>query len=674
MIRIRLLGSFEATGQDNTSLRPPGRRSLCLLACLVERESGWQRQELANLLWHGRAPEQARGSLRQEVSRLRRAFGPLLDECHHDPHHMPALASGRVETDVQLFRGAAADPMRAMQAVALYRGDLLQGVVVDARDPFATWLERSRDGMRKTAVACLHRVLGSAEASEAIARRLIDVAPDNEDAHIWLLRHLAKREDSAPALESYHRYAQAMRSAGREPSEEATSCLETLISPRRTKRPSDMTAWLRQVRSTEDTPGLPAIRPMPTISDRPSIVVLPYMDVSPGARRVPLADGLTEEVTNALARMPGFFVVARHSAIACARHPADVRTIATELSVRYVIEGSVERHNSRIRVNTRLIDGSTGLHVWADTQDRMARDLLAVRDEIVQSISAQLLPSLLSSEMQLALQRPTEHLDAWGWMLRAQSMLMSMARRDGLANAVEPLQRALQADAKYAMAHAFLSAVYTWRTLSYAFADPAAERSLARQHAATALEIAPDNPFVLANCAETEIYSAGNLERGVALLERAVALNPNDPNGLALLGHARRFAGEDPHASLAVIDQAMRLSPRDPRTFSWLHYASWCHWKLNELKDMEAASRQSIELYPHYPHSWIALTCSLGLQRRTQEAREAGKVLRDLQPRFRASHFYDAARHFYGRHFTGQVAGEYRALRTVLSQATDPVT
>jgi TolB-like protein/DNA-binding SARP family transcriptional activator/Tfp pilus assembly protein PilF len=676
MIRIRLLGPFEALREDGTHVHPPGRRSICLLACLAYTGSHWRRQELANLLWHGRAAEQARGSLRQESLRLRRAFGPLLDEGQDDPHRMPVLAPDRAEIDVHRFRAAAADPMRAMQAATLYRGDFLQDVEVAARDPFGTWLEAGRDTMRKMAIACLRQLLASAEASEPIARRLIELAPYNEEAYIWLLQHHAERGDPAKAFECYHTYAQAMRDAGREPSGEIAALLAGLTVTRHPDHtpPADAQAhlkgWLQRVRSTEDTPGRPGSRPLAMISDRPSIVVLPYADLSPADRQVPLADGLTEEATNALARMPGFFVAARHSAMAYAGVRADVRSIATELGVRYVIEGSIERHNGRVRVNTRLIDGSTGLHLWADSQDRTGRDILQVRDEVVQTISARLLPSLLSSEIRLALQRPTEHLDAWGWMLRAQGGLMSMGRRDGLASAIELLQRALKADPDYAMAHAFLSAVHTWRTLSYAVADPMTERALAREHADKALAIAPDNPFVLANCAETAMYSAGDLDRGVALLELAVTLNPNDPNGLALLGHARRFAGDDTRTSLAVIEQAMRLSPRDPRSFGWLHYASWCHWKLNELKEMEAASRRSIELYPNYPHSWIALTCSLGLQDRLQEAREAGDVLCELQPRFQASRFYEAARHFYGRHFTGQVSGEYRQLQTVLSRAT----
>ena len=675
MIRIRLLGPFEARRQDGTSVRPPGRRSLCLLACLAAKDANWQRSELAALLWHGRAPEQARGSLRQELVRLRRAFGPLLDECGGNPHRMPALAPDRVEVDLDRFRTAAADPMRAMEAVALYRGEFLQDVTVEPDDPFAGWLETSRRAIRKLATACLRHLLGSGEASVPIARRLLELAPDSEAAHLWLLRHCTEQGDLPRALERYHAYAEAMRAAGGEPSGEAATWLNRLVLAQcrghaAANGGTDLASRLQRVRNPEDRPRSPELRSLPTISDRPSLVVLPFADLSPGGKRAPLADGMTEEATNALARMPGFFVAARQSAMAYLGAPIDVRSIAAELGVRYVVEGSIERRRGKVRVNTRLIDGGSGLHLWADSQERTARDLLEVRDEIVQAIGARLLPSLLASEIRLALRRPTEHLDAWGWMLRAQGMLMSLGRRDGLASAIEPLQRALQADPDYAMAHAFLSAVYTWRTLSYVFPDPAAERALARRHADRALALAPDNPFVLTNCAETAIYSAGDLDRGVALLELAVTLNPNDPNGLALLGHARRFAGEDARGSLAVIEQAMRLSPRDPRSFSWLHYASWCHWKLDELKEMEAASRRSIELYPNYPHSWIALTCALGLQDRVRDARSAGRMLRELQPRFCAANFYDAARVFYGRRFAGRVAVEYRQLRSVLNRAT----
>lgn len=183
------------------------------------------------------------------------------------------------------------------------------------------------------------------------------------------------------------------------------------------------------------------------------------------------------------------------------------------------------------------------------------------------------------------------------------------------------------------------------------------------------MEIEPDNPFVLVNCAEAAIYSAADIDRALALLEAAINRNPNDPQVFALLGHTRRFAGDDARTSLALIEQAMRLIPRDTRSFSWLHYASWCHWKLDEFSEMELASRRSIELYSGYSHSWIALTCALGLQDRIAEARESAQVLRELQPGFQPSNFYTVARHFYGRRFSGDVAANYRRLDEVLTQA-----
>ena len=338
--------------------------------------------------------------------------------------------------------------------------------------------------------------------------------------------------------------------------------------------------------------------------------------------------------------------------------------------MRYAVEGSVERHNGRIRVNARLIDGSTGLHLWAERQEIVAGEVLDARDEMVQAITARLQPSLMASEMSLALRRPTEQLDAWGWMQRAMGALLHLdTRHEALAQAVVLLQRALELDPAYAMAHALLSAVYTWRTLSHAYPEPDKERALAARHAETALRLDPGNPFVLVHCAETAIYCEARIDAAHDMLDAAVSRNPNDAHGFALLGNTRRFAGDDARASLGLINQATRLSPRDPRSYAWMHYASWCHWKLGALEDMEAVSQHSIELYSAYPHSWIALTCALGLQGKAAEAQEAASNLKALYPNFSADNFYRTAERFYGGRFPGAVSAEYSQLRAVLTEA-----
>jgi tetratricopeptide (TPR) repeat protein len=138
---------------------------------------------------------------------------------------------------------------------------------------------------------------------------------------------------------------------------------------------------------------------------------------------------------------------------------------------------------------------------------------------------------------------------------------------------------------------------------------------------------------------------------------------------LALLANANRVAGADPAESLRMIERAIRISPRDPRSHRWFHYAGWCHWKLGELGKMEAAARSAIELYSDAPAQWVELTCALGLQGKTAEAKVAAKVLRKLSPAFTPDKFFEIAQQFYGKRFAGPVKADYRALCSTLQRA-----
>ncbi len=672
---IRLLGTFEARSREGTPVRPPGRRSVALIACMALRSEGWERNALAALLWHDRAPEQARASLRQELLRLRHSLGPVV--CEATSCNTLLIANPGIEIDALRFRAAARDPSRALEAVALYRGDLLEQFTLADNPVLADRLALYREDLRQDIVRCLRAILHSAEASEPIARRLLDFEPDSDDAHAWLIRRHLELNHSAQALAAYGTYLQQAEARGARPSLEIQQLVAAVVrqSASSPEVPDDRTIvwrprqWIQEVRASARSPGRPDARRIPVVTERPSLVVLPAADLTPSHLSSMFASGLTEELTNALARMPGFFVTSRHTACVYRDAAMDVRDIAAELGVRYLLESSVEISPHRIRVNTRLLDSSTGLHLWADTQDRQHSDLFAIRDQIVQAIAARLQPRLIDQEIRLALRRPNEDLDAWGWMQRAQAGLLLARDRQALDAAVPPLASALLVDPRYAMAHALLSAVHTWRYLSRAFPDRDGERDLALKHANRALQLEGDNPFVLIHCTESAIYLAGDLDRASQMLELAIERNPNEAYGLALLGHTRRMIGDDPRTSLALIEQATRISPQDPRSFSWSHYGSWCHWILGDFPAMEQASRRSIELYSAYPNSWIALVCALGLQEKTQEAREAGRVLQTIAPNFRASQFYGSARRVYGPRFPGQTRSRYLQIRKVLSAA-----
>jgi TolB-like protein/DNA-binding response OmpR family regulator/Tfp pilus assembly protein PilF len=434
---------------------------------------------------------------------------------------------------------------------------------------------------------------------------------------------------------------------------------------------SESSSWIELVRLHAPLPRAPEARPIAPIDDRPSVAVLPFIDVSlSGADAAPFVDGLTEETTNALARMPGFFVISRHSAQLYHRAAIDVRQIAAELGVRYVLEGSVERAGNGIRANIRLISGETGRHHWAQTYERSLSSLAEIRDEIVASSIGHLQPELMAAEMRRALEWHPVDMGAWTWLQRANATLYLSRSADHLDQASTSLRRALELAPDYAMAHALLAAIHTWRVAIMKSKDIAADHAQAREHVAAALALEPENPFVLVHCAETAIYSGHELERALAMLDIAVRHAPNDPHGLALLAHARRFVGFELETGPVLIKQAMRHSPRDPRTHVWYHYAGWCHWQLGNLDEMEASCRRSVELYGASALSWLALTCALGLQGRFDEARLTAAEVRRLIPGFTPALFFDTAQRFYGSRFTGKIVQDYRQLLRVLDKST----
>ncbi|MDO9711919.1 BTAD domain-containing putative transcriptional regulator [Paracraurococcus lichenis] len=682
-IQIRMLGPFEARRADGTPIAPPGRRSVALLACLaLPDEAVSTRPRLAALLWHDRGAEQANGSLRQELLRLRKAFGaPLALPSADPPMQTPRLGGPAIDLDVHRFEAAAADPARASEAASLYRGPLLEGFPLTDPGPFPAWVAAQRLRLHELALGTLLRVLRGAEASEAIARRLLELDPLCEEAVRYLIRAHAGRGDLGRAQATFQACLGRFRQMDREPSRETRSLME-LAEAELSRSTVSMFAvthgpgadggnWIRVLREGPATPQAPEPRELPIVEDRPSIAVLPFSDLTSDAGLLadPFADGITEETTNALARMPGFFVTSRHSAMAYRGAAMDARLIALQLGVRYLLEGSVERAGARARSNVRLIDGRSGLHIWADSVGAPVDEPFEMRDRLVGEIAARLQPRLLLSEVQRTLREPPPNPDAWTWLLRAQSALARSEAVPAVFDASEQaLRQALAVQPDYAMAHAMLSLVHTWRAVSeFGSAGGGMRRRWqARKAMARALALAPDNPFVLSACSEAALYSTGDIDRAAALLEGALRRDPNDANALALLGNVRRMAGDDPHAALTLIDQAMRLSPRDPRSAFWLLHAAWCHWKMGEYEAMEEAARQALALHRANAWAWVCLTCSLGLQGRQAEAREAALEVLALMPGFSTGRFYWTARFFYGRRFAGPVREGYRGLHRVL--------
>lgn len=322
---------------------------------------------------------------------------------------------------------------------------------------------------------------------------------------------------------------------------------------------------------TEAEPGAarassPAARPFPSsapllpLPDGPSIVVMPFANLSDDPEQAFFADGVTEDLTTALSRLRWLFVIDRNSAYVSRARGADLPGAARELGVRYALEGSVRRAGQRIRITGQLIEAATGRHLWGQKYDRELLDIFALQDEITANIVASIEPHLLEHEGDRAAARPPDSIDVWGLVVRAID-LVNRFGRDENEEARRLLERAITLDPQYARAHAVLSWALWWATLYYYIPDRRAGYGESNRHAQEALRLDRDEPWARLT-AGLNLSTAGQHERALAELVAALALNPSFALARAIHGWALVRAGHS-DAAIAETATALRMSPLD---------------------------------------------------------------------------------------------------------------
>ncbi|MGD9885217.1 MAG: adenylate/guanylate cyclase domain-containing protein, partial [Reyranella sp.] len=306
-----------------------------------------------------------------------------------------------------------------------------------------------------------------------------------------------------------------------------------------------------------------AALPLP---DEPSIVVLPFANLSDDPEQAFLADGISEDITTALSRLRWLFVIARNSAFAYKDRSVDVRAIARELGVRYALEGSVRRAGEQVRITAQLVDAEKGGHIWAERYDRRMDDIFAVQDEITGNIVASIEPHLYAREGYRAASKPPESVDVWGLVVRAIGLVNQFGRREN-EEAQRLLHRALAIDPRYARAHAILSWALWWATLYHYIEDRDAGYGESARHAQEAVKLDAGEPWARLMLG-LNLSTSGQHERALAEHEAALVLNPNFALGRTTYGWALLRAGRFDEA-IAETAKALRMSPLD--SFSGLY-------------------------------------------------------------------------------------------------------
>jgi adenylate cyclase len=310
--------------------------------------------------------------------------------------------------------------------------------------------------------------------------------------------------------------------------------------------------------------------PLP-LPEKPSLAVLPFHNMTGDPEHEYFVDGMVEEITTAIARLPWLFVIARNSSFAYKGKAVGVKQVARELGVRYVLEGSVRKAANRVRITGQLIDTATGAHIWADRFDGTLEDIFALQDQVASCVAAAIEPKLLRSEIERAVRKPTESLAAYDLYLRALAKYTATYDIAGGNAAIELLRRALAIDPSYAPAAAYIGHIRAGQTIFGARLSPD-ETTEALRLARLAIDRGEEDADVLWMASHAFSLLAGDHKTAADALERAVMLNPNSASAWAHTAALNCFLNR-PDAAIAAVQRAMRLNPLDTRSvasFKWV--------------------------------------------------------------------------------------------------------
>lgn len=302
--------------------------------------------------------------------------------------------------------------------------------------------------------------------------------------------------------------------------------------------------------------------------DLPSIVVLPFDNLSGDPAASALADGAVEEITATLSRIRDFTVIARHSAVAyrAAGHPLDPREIARTFRVRYVLEGSVRISGNRVRISAQLIDAASALHLWSGRFDGTAEEMFDLQDRIAEGVAGALHPSIRAAEIALALSKRPDSLAAYDLMLQALPHLWAHRKPEN-AEAIRLLREALRLDPEYSRAAALAAWAHGQQVTYNWAADYAAERAAGDLLIKQASEGSQDDATALSALATATMLLFGDIGRAEQFVDRALALDPNHAWAWTRRGFLHVYRG-NPTAGRPCFERAIRLSPLDPFSFN----------------------------------------------------------------------------------------------------------
>lgn len=627
-LELTLFGDFRASLASGEALAFPRRKSVALLACLAQSPGKVHtRSRLVGLLWGDSSEDQARASLRQTLTGLRKVLQSVAPP--------PLMSSGdklwldpdAVAVDVARFEVLARAETTAEleRAVALYRGPFLDGYALRNADG-DQWLSAERDRLRCLLMTVLDRLLERRmlaqdwHRSTQIAEMLLSHDPLREDAHRNLMRIYAQRGRRNLALRQYQLCREALAHELGVPPEPAT---EQLFQEIQSQEAPAIPAPVELSGEPSAPGGIEADESVPSVAEaapkeRLVIAVLPFANIGNDPEQEYFADGLTEDIITDLSQISALCVVARHAVFAFKDSPGQVQRAARGLNANYVLKGSVRKAADRVRITAQLVDGATGSLVWGRRYDHRLDDIFSLQDEISKSIVDILCVKLLPAELETIEHRPTTSADAYQFYLLGRSFYLRGIDKRSLTIARDMFAKAAQIDPGYARAYAGIAICEFYVAMS----DPTAsfESTVANADRALALEPSLAEAHAARGLAN---YGTGQYHEAVAHFERALELDTHSFEAYFFKGRCCRIRGDREQAA-TLFTQAAELRPTDFRSVGLLAE----EWRaLGRIEAFGAAARRSLEraanevkAHPDNADAWAFGSAILASLREPQRA------------------------------------------------------
>ncbi len=392
-----------------------------------------------------------------------------------------------------------------------------------------------------------------------------------------------------------------------------------------------------RVQWTEGARGDPIAQPYLQWASRPTLAVLPFRTIGGTEDQSYYGEGITDEIITGLSRNRALYVIARNSTLRYRERGKDLRQIASELDVRYVLDGSVQRQGKRLRINTELTDIVGNISIWAQRFDGSTDDLFEFQDRIASSILSSIEPRVRAVETARVGDRPTESLDAYHCVLRAMSLLYFFTE-ESYREAGELLERAIAIDPSYAQAYAYLGWWLNFRIGEGWSKDPDKDRTRALAVSRRAIELDREDPFALAIAGHLVAFVGKNPEEALDLFEEALALNQNSAFAWGLSALTLAYLGRADEG-LERLQNVWRLNPFDPLNFFFWIVAGIAEFVAGRYNEAIVWLRKCRRANPRFLAGLRMLAASLAISGDEAGAQVIAQELLAIEPSFRVSAF-----------------------------------